>query len=122
MKAYSTDFRQKILETYQSTPISQRQLAKRFSVALSFIQKLLKQHRVTGNISPWPHGGGQKLKLNPEQIQVLADLNEEQNDATLEELQHRLAEKTGVKVSQSTIFRMLKRLSLTLKKNTTSLK
>ncbi|EDX74500.1 hypothetical protein MC7420_4024 [Coleofasciculus chthonoplastes PCC 7420] len=43
MKAYSTIFRQKILETYESTPISQRQLANKFSVALSFIQKLLKQ-------------------------------------------------------------------------------
>jgi transposase len=37
MKAYFTDFRQKILEVYENEQISQRQLAKRFRVALSFI-------------------------------------------------------------------------------------
>jgi transposase len=116
MKAYSTDFRQKILETYETTPISQRQLAQKFSVALSFVQKLLKQRRLSGEISPLPHGGGRKLKLNPEQLQILSELNEQKNDATLEELQHQLYEKTGVHVSQSTVFRMVERLNLTLKK------
>jgi transposase len=118
MKAYSTDLRQKILEIYETTPISQRQLAQRFSVALSFIQKLLKQYRSTGNIAPKPHGGGRRLKLTPEQIQVLAELNQHNNDATLEELRHQLYEKTGVQVSQATIFRTIERLNLTLKKNT----
>jgi len=41
MKAYSLDFRQKIIDTYVNDEISQRQLAKRFRVTLSFIQKLL---------------------------------------------------------------------------------
>ena len=36
MKAYSLDLRQKIIETYETENISQRQLAKRFRVALSF--------------------------------------------------------------------------------------
>jgi transposase len=36
MKAYSIDFRQKIIDTYQQEKISQRKLAKRFNVALSF--------------------------------------------------------------------------------------
>jgi len=42
MKAYSTDLRQKIIDVYGKEQISQRQLAKRFDVALSFIVKLLK--------------------------------------------------------------------------------
>jgi len=45
MKAYSTDLRQKIIDVYGKEQISQRQLAKRFDVALSFIVKLLKQYR-----------------------------------------------------------------------------
>jgi transposase-like protein len=49
MKAYSIDLRQKILDTYHAEPISQKALAKRFSVALSFVQKLLKQYRETKN-------------------------------------------------------------------------
>jgi transposase len=75
MKAYSSEFRQKIIETYQTRPISQRQLAEKFSVALSFIQKLLKQYRSTGDIAPRPHGGGVQLKLTPEQLEILADMN-----------------------------------------------
>jgi transposase len=37
MKAYSIDLRQKIIEVYEREEISQRQLARRFDVALSFI-------------------------------------------------------------------------------------
>ncbi|MCG5060796.1 MAG: transposase [Limnoraphis sp. WC205] len=48
MKAYSTDLRQKIIDVYLQEKLSQRQLAERFCVALSFIQKLLKQYRTTG--------------------------------------------------------------------------
>ncbi|NJR67436.1 MAG: IS630 family transposase, partial [Synechococcales cyanobacterium CRU_2_2] len=33
MKSYSLDLRQKVIETYENEPISQRQLAKRFRVA-----------------------------------------------------------------------------------------
>lgn len=52
MKAYSLDLRQKIIDTYFEGGISQRQLAKRFRVALSFVEKLLKQYRETGSIAP----------------------------------------------------------------------
>lgn len=116
MKAYSTDLRQKIIDTYHSIPISQRQLAERFSVALSFVQKLLKQYRLTGNIAPQAHGGGGQLKLTPEQLAILAKLIETNNDATLEELCHLLAEKTGVVVSRATMGRMTQRLNITVKK------
>jgi transposase len=120
MKAYSTDFRQKIIETYESTPISQRQLAKRFSVALSFIQKLLKQYRLTGSIAPRPHGGGAELKLTADQLEILVELIEAHNDATLAELCQLLAAKTGVQLSVATMGRMTQRLNLTRKKNAIS--
>ncbi len=118
MKAYSIDFRQKIIDTYHSQPISQRQLARRFCVALSFVQKLLKQYRLTGNVAPQPHRGGVKLKLNEEQLIILAELIEEKNDATLDELCILLESKTGVRVSRATMGRMTERLNLTWKKNT----
>lgn len=117
MKAYSIDLRQKIIEAYHSQPISQRQLAKQFGVALSFLQKLLKQYRQTGDIAPQPHGGGGQLKLTPEQLAVLAELIETNNDATLVELAHLLQEKTGVRVSRATMGRMSQRLNMTVKKN-----
>ena len=119
MKAYSIDLRQKIIDVYENEEISQRQLAKRFRVALSFIVKLLKQYRKTGEIAPKPFGGGVKLKLIPEQLEILTDLIENHNDATLEELCKLLQEKTGITISRATMGRMTQRLKLTVKKNST---
>lgn len=116
MKAYSIDLRQKIIEAYHSQPISQRQLALQFGVALSFLQKLLKQYRQTGDIAPQPHGGGGQLKLSPEQLEALAELIEANNDATLEELCQMLEEKIGARVSRATMGRMTQRLNMTVKK------
>lgn len=119
MKAYSLDLRQKIINVYEQEEISQRQLAKRFDVALSFIFKLLRQYRDTGKISPKPFNGGVKLKLSPENLVTLADLIENNNDATLDELCQILKEKIGVNISRATMGRMTQRLKLTLKKNST---
>ena len=116
MKAYSTDFRQKILDTYHTEPISQKAIAKRFSVALSFVQKLLKQYRETKNIAPRNYRCGAKGKLNAEQILILAELIEANNDATLEELRYLLYGQIGFAVSRATIGRMTKLLNITLKK------
>ena len=43
MKAYSIDLRQRIIEAYENQEGSQRALAKRFKVSLSFIWTLDKQ-------------------------------------------------------------------------------
>jgi transposase len=118
MKAYSLDLRQKIIDTYLNEEISQRQLAKRFRVATSFIIKLLKQYRETGKIEPLAHGGGAKLKVTPEQLEILAEIIEDNNDATLQELCQIFQDKTDLVVSRATMGRMSKRLNLTVKKNT----
>ena len=121
MKAYSIDFRQKILDTYHAEPISQKAIAKRFSVALSFVQKLLKQYRETKNITPRTDRCGVKGKLNAEQLLILAELIEANNDATLEELRYLLYGRIGFSVSRSTIGRMIKLLDITFKKKRSSL-
>ena len=120
MKAYSLDLRQKIIDVYEQGETSQRQLAKRFNVALSFIVKLLRQYRTTGKISPLPFNGGVKLKLDPENLVVLAELIENNNDATLDELCQMLKAQSGVSISRATMGRMTQRLKLTVKKNSTS--
>ena len=117
MKAYSIDLRQKIIDIYKTEEISQRQLATRFNVALSFVVKLLRQYRTTGEIAPKPFNGGVKLKLSPENLVVLADLIENNNDATLDELCQMLKDKIGVNISRATMGRMTQRLQLTVKKN-----
>jgi len=75
MKAYSLDLRQKIVDAYAEGNISQRQLAKQFRVALSFVEKLLKQCRETGSIAPKCRQQT-STKLNYEQLMVLKQLVE----------------------------------------------
>lgn len=117
MKAYSLDFRQKIMEVHHEGKTSQRQLAERFNVALSFIEKLIKQEKETGSIAPKGHGGGAKSKLTTDQKQVVADLVAVNNDATLAELCDQLEEWVGVRISRSTMGRLTQQLNLTVKKN-----
>ncbi len=116
MKAYSVDLRQKIIDVYNQDNLSQRQLTKQFYVAKSFVQKLLKQYRQTGNIAPLVRSKQTPTQLNPKQIKILEDLVKENNDATLEELGQQFLSVTGMTISRSTVDRMLKRINLTLKK------
>ena len=117
MQPYSLDFRQKIIDIYEHESISQRCLATRFGVALSFIQKLLKQYNETGSIAPKVRTQQTPFKLNEEQLMTLKRLVEQHNDATLTELQKLLEVETGVCISRSTVDRMLKqKLDITVKK------
>lgn len=119
MRAYPVELRQKILDCYYNEPISQRQLAKRFGVALSFVQKLLKQYRETGDIKPQNERCGRHLKLTEEQILSLGELIEKNNDATLEELAELFQEKNSISLSVTTVWRMSLSLKMTRKKNFT---
>ncbi|MCZ8224434.1 MAG: hypothetical protein O9324_10895 [Microcystis sp. LE19-84.1B] len=119
MKSYPVEFRQKILDCYYNEPISQRQLAKRFCVTLSFVQKLLKQYRETGDVRPKTYRCGRHLKLTPEQMLVLGELIEENNDATLAQLSKLFLERTGIVLSVATVARIAERLRITRKKNST---
>jgi transposase len=117
MKPYSLDFRQKILDTYLEGGISQRHLAKRFCVSLSFIEKLLKQYRETESIAPKVRTQQTPPKLNEQQFNVIKEIVETKNDATLSEIREQLKEKTGITIGISTVDRMLKKMEISLKKN-----
>ena len=105
------------MEVHHAGGTSQRQLARRFKVSLSFIEKLIKQKKETGCIAPKGHGGGAQPKLTPHQKQVVADLVAANNDATLEELRDQLQAEIGIRVSRSTMSRFTQELMLTFKKN-----
>ena len=117
MKAYSLDLRQKIVDTYLEGGISQRQLAERFRVALSFVEKLLKQYRETGSIAPKIRFQQTPRKLNEQQLNILKEIVETNNDATLAEIRLQLEQKTGVLIGRSTVDRMLHMMEIRVKKN-----
>ena len=118
MKPLSLDLRQKIVDVYTDEDISQRQLAKRFRVSLSTVQRLLKRLYNGEGIEPKGHGGGYPPLLNPEQLERVKELIEANNDATLAELRELVFEQEGVRVSRSTMGRITQTLELTRKKNT----
>ena len=116
-KAYSIDLRQKIVDAYDRGDVSQRGLVKQFGVATSFVQKLLKQRRETGNIRPKIRRGQIPPKLNEEHQEILAGLVKANNDATLAQLCEQLEAKTGIRVGITTMHKTLKKMNFSLKKN-----
>lgn len=115
--AYSRDLRQRVLEAYKAKGSLQRQLAKRFKVSLSFVQRIIKRQKQTRQVTPKAHGGGAKALLGQKELEKVQQLVSAQPDALLSELCERLASQTGTVVSVTTMHRAVKRLQLTTKKN-----
>jgi transposase len=118
MKAYSIDLRQKVVDAYEQQEGSQRELAERFKVSPNFVRLLLKRHQTEGTIEPKPHTGGFESKL-AHHLDLVQQLVEQDNDATLEELCAQLEQQAQIRVSPSTLCRTLQQLNLTRKKNFT---
>lgn len=57
MKAYSIDFREKIVKAYEQGNTSVRKVASRFDVSKSFVQKLLEMKKTQGHVEPRQQGG-----------------------------------------------------------------
>jgi transposase len=117
MAAYSIDLRQKILRAWERHLGSQRTIADIFGVSLAFVEKVLRQHRTTGDIAPKPPAGGQKPRLGAAAQAILRRLMGANPDATLEELCTGVAAETGGRVSVPTMCRVLQRLGLPRKKS-----
>jgi transposase len=113
----SLDLRQRIISAYQAKEGSQRQLAKRFKVSLSFVRDLVRRYRETGKIEPKPHGGGAVAKLEIKHLPIIKTLVDKQPDVFLEELCERFTEQTTVQVGTSTMQRAVQNLKLSVKKN-----
>lgn len=117
MKAYSLDLRQKIIETYESGAITQRELAEQFHVSLNFIVTLLGRWRRDETLLPKKRGGVMKPLLTPEIMQFLDEQIEQECDLSLLQLVELVREKYSVSVSTKTMSRMLRRENLRYKKN-----
>jgi transposase len=112
MKAYSLDLRQKILRACDQQVGSQRAIAALFGVSQSFVEKLLRRRRTTGEVAPRPHAGGRKARDDAAALACVHDLLRAQADATLEELWARLHAQRGLRVSVPTMSRIVTSLRL----------
>lgn len=115
MKAYSIDFREKIVKAYEQGNTSIREVASRFDVSKSFVQKLLEMKKNQGNVTPRQQGGGMKSELDGYETQ-LATMVEKYPNATLSEYCEYWGSTHNLWVSTSTMCRALQKQQLTLKK------
>lgn len=115
MKAYSLDFREKIVKAHLTEKISIRKVASLFGVSKSLVQKLVKQQQTEGNLQAKPRGKPQFSHLTNAREEVEA-LVAAHPDATLVELCELFAAKTGNWVSRTAMCRYLQLLELNRKK------
>lgn len=117
MQAYSLDLRQRVVRAYEQGHGSIAEIAEQFSVSPSFVKKMLRQWRATGDLSPLPHGGGKPRSLPDALRQKLRRKVQRQGDISLAELQDFLQEEERTSVHLSTVSRTLKELGLPRKKS-----
>jgi transposase len=115
-KVYSLDLRNKVFSAWQAGEGSQRELAKRFNVSLSFIRDLSRRYREAGTIEPKPQGGDRRSKLKEKEQKIVKKMVEEKNDIYLREIQNAIQNQTGIVVSVSSLCRTLQKLKLRRKK------
>ena len=117
MKPYSRDLRERIVAAYDRKEGSQPDIARRFSVSISFVEKLLARRRRLGTIDAKPHTGGPAPRLDANGREILRQILREDNDLTLEELSERVRSRLGVELSSSRLGRIVRALDLPLKKS-----
>lgn len=117
MQAYSLDLRQRVVAAYENGVETILEVAERFEVSDSFIKKLLRRKRATGEIAPIGHRGGQPRRLSDQHRQWLLKTVLAQPDITLGELQARLSVHKNLSVSVPTLCRALQTLNLRRKKS-----
>jgi putative transposase len=108
MRAYSKDIRGKIIHAYESGTESQRQVARRFDVSLSFVRDLLRQYRETGIVDP-KKPGSSVPKIDNESHQLIRQLVEDDEHLPLSRICQVLAEERQLKVSRSTVWRAIRK-------------
>ena len=113
--AYSLDLRQKVLAALE-TESSSEVVAERFGISGSFVRKLRVRVKQTGDpVAKSPPGKPRIVDSEGEDI--LRTLVEKRPDATLDKLVRLFPRHGGRKVSDTTIWRTLYRMGMSLKKS-----
>lgn len=111
MEAMTMGERRRIITLYERGWTSSR-IAQALGRSPSGVRRVRQHLRERGDLKPRKRGNGRPPKVGPQQRQQLAELIEQQPDATLRELRDR----SGLAVSLSTIDRHLRALKLSFKK------
>ncbi len=114
MKAYSEDLRRKVVEAL-NRGLNNSEAARLFGVSLSSVKRYARMAREGRPLKPGK-APGKRPKIDERGRRLLeADLNQ-RPVASLSERREFLKQVVGVKVSESTVSRLLKRLGWSRKK------
>lgn len=116
MKAYSQDLRERIIRALETEQETQPEIAARFSVSLSFVEKLWRRWRTTGSCAAQSHRGGRSRSLQSSEVVIRREVSA-QPHVTLSELCERVAAQGAPSVSLKTMCLELQRLALPRKKS-----
>lgn len=116
-KAYSDDLRRRFLSAYEQGEGTLEELAERFMVSLAYGKKLRRQFQRTGQMERMEQRRGTPRKLLDQPREQLRHWLIAIPDLTLDQLQQKLNDDCGVKISRAQVARALKRMGLRLKKS-----
>lgn len=114
-QAYGDDLRKKLLKAHAAGQGTLRELAARFDVSVAWAWKVSSAQKRTGAAERQPqgrHGASSRVDAS-----VVAALLAAQPDFTLRELQEELKRTSGVQISHTQMWRVVKKLGLRLKKS-----
>ena len=109
MRPYSYDIRIRVIQALGNGEGSQRQIARRYNVSLTFVQDLLKRYRETGNIIPRRYTGGHHSKIDHNSLQLILTLVDRDPFLPLSRLCERLARERQLRISRATMWRTLRK-------------
>jgi transposase len=113
MAPYSMDLRTRVLADWD-VGVAAKELASKFRVSRSWVNRLVQRRRETGEVTPRPQRVFKKQAFAGQErrLRALVDAKPDQTLAELRDALHSSA-------SLSSVWRALDRLDLTLKKNRT---
>ena len=118
VRPLSTDLRERVVLAVDGG-MSRRRAAELFGVSAATAIRWVDQWRRTGRVEPKPQGGDKRshvIEVHAEEVLALID---ETPDITLAEIAVHLHERHGLKVAHSTVWRLLDRHGMTVKKKRT---
>lgn len=115
MQPYPQELRVRVVAAAEQGEHSIPEIARLFSVGVTFVKKMLRLHRAGDDLAP-RHGGGSQPSLQEPERALLRQTIAAQPDVSLAELQQALAEQRAVAVSRATVSRVLQELDLPRKK------
>jgi transposase len=115
MKAYSVDLRTKVVESVRRG-ISKSETARRFGISRSTVNRYLKRLDESGSLAP-KQRPGKRSKLGQRAMRLLEEDVSARPWATHRRRSEFLFGVCGVKVSEATICRSIKRLGHSRKKD-----